>query len=407
MRDQSELIIAVSGKVAFAILGIWIVVWQRPFFFDESLYLDNVNLFLKYGWSQQFLLAYKGSAGPVYAVFQALLLPITGFNPWVIRVVNWLLLGVCVGVLYAIQKRESGLHWQSQWQVVLFPMIWVVTGMALTELLSLALCMISILAIYKSASQKQIIWQLLFVLLSALAMGLAIAGRQTYLLGLLAMPFLWRHVYGNYSVRLVWWMGLSLVPIAYLYSIWGGFTAPYDWQKYALLKRTFLWEHVLLAFGYLGLVEGLLSASKLPIYLLKWWLLFAGLLGIVWHPIVFTPLVNWVNRFGVETVWVTLLVNGLLFASACLWIGSMVVWLKETRISYIKIFCVIWIGLTAVACGAITHQFSSRYLVAALPFIGAIGSMSRTQSHLPLLRWLPLFLPIIGIFSLLGYYLFK
>jgi hypothetical protein len=263
------------------------------------------------------------------------------------------------------------------------------------------------LAIYKGASQKQFIWQLFFMLTSALAMGLAIAGRQTYLLGLAAMPFLWRHVHGYYSVRLVWWLVWSLVPISYLYSIWGGFTAPYDWQKYSLLQRSFMWEHVVIAFGYLGVVEGLLNASKLPIYKLKWWLLFAAIVGIIWHPVVFTPLVNWVNRFGVETVWETLLVNGLLFASACLWIGSMVYWLNETRPSYVKIFCILWIVLTTIACGAITHQFSSRYLLAALPFIGTIGSMSRTQSNLPLLRWLPLFLPMIGVISLLGYYLFK
>lgn len=408
MRNvSSTTIVSTTGKIAFVVIGVWICVWQRPFFYDEYLYLSNVLLFVQLGWSTDFLLAYKGSAGPVYAVLQAYLLPITDLTPWAVRLVNWFLLGCCIYLLHHLGKKETKQFWHSPWQLVLFPMVWVVTGMALTEMVSLTLFLVSVVALYQSEPKRHLLWQIGWLLLSALAMGLAIAGRQTYALGLVAMPLLWRHVYGYFSLHLGWWLALAAAPMAYLYWVWGGFTAPYDWQKYQSLQRAFAWQHVVIALGYIGILEALLSPTELQLAKSKRWIVLAAILGLGWAPLDFTPLASWVHSVPIWVDVVVRLVNGLLFASACLWLLSKAMYLRDHPFSYGTYFYIGWMLLVAIACGAITHQFSSRYLLAALPFVGTFMHHHTPKETAPWMRWLPLCLPLLGAISLLGYYLFK
>ncbi|MCU0442177.1 MAG: hypothetical protein MUE96_07240 [Bacteroidia bacterium] len=408
MRNvSSTAIVSTAGKIAFVVIGVWICVWQKPFFYDEYLYLSNVLSFIQLGWATDFLMAYKGSAGPVYAVLQAYLLPITDLTPWMVRLVNWVLLGCSVYLLHQLASKEVKQYWHSPWQLVLFPMVWVVTGMALTEMVSLTLFLVSLVALYTSARQRNIVRQMAWLLVSAVAMGLAIAGRQTYALGLVVMPLLWRHVYGYFTWHLSWWLALAAAPMAYLYGVWGGFTAPYDWQKYQSLQRAFAWQHVVIAFGYIGILEALLSPAILQINQTKWWLLVAAILGFIWAPLAFTPLASWMHTVQVWIDVVVRLVNGLLFASAWMWLFSKAMYLRDNPFSYGTYFYIGWILLAAIACGAITHQFSSRYLLAALPFVGTFMHNHTPQETAPWMRWLPLCLPLLGAISLLGYYVFK
>ena len=103
--------------------------------FDEQWYLDNVNILKNYGVSKQFILEVKGPAGPLHAIIHYLFLPLTDLKLPYIRLIN---IGFTLPILFVLYRIHKLLKAKNAIAATLgfyaVPMIYVCTGMALTEI---------------------------------------------------------------------------------------------------------------------------------------------------------------------------------------------------------------------------------------------------------------------------------
>ena len=89
------------GIILLFVLLIFTFFQSKPPFWDEAYYLENITNLNKTGFSKQYLINYKGPAGPTYAIIHYLLQPITKLSVPLVRIVNIIFL---VGILIYTKK---------------------------------------------------------------------------------------------------------------------------------------------------------------------------------------------------------------------------------------------------------------------------------------------------------------
>ena len=132
----------IIGKLSYIIpaIGLLILFWtglsmDQLHFHDESAYLENVELLKEHGFSKQFLLEYRGSAGPLFASLHYLLLPFTGMEAPGLYRVNLVFLVLTIFFLTLILKYTiSGDELKNSLLLLTIPMIYVCAGLVLTEM---------------------------------------------------------------------------------------------------------------------------------------------------------------------------------------------------------------------------------------------------------------------------------
>jgi len=392
-----------SWTLLVSLLFCFVLTSSKPPFFDEPLHLKPALAFDKASSLVGWLNGNDSSApGPLYALLHYSIslgqgaLPV----PWV-RLPNLLLLCLIFAACAELLKRRSPLALFYASTIVAVPSTWVISGMALTEIPSMMGISVALLAGYALGDQAErgnpIKWH--FCLLAGVIV--ALLGRQTYLV---TIPGIWLLACRDVKTAALTACTLALgtVPLLLLVLVWGGFVPP----RLANLGSSLQLRHFIIALGYAGAFSFILAPSW---FAPRWKLILlsaipACLLNTIGGAIYHDPLRSLQSVAGLSAF--SSLINWgssqLIVALAAAFFCTIVADCFDNRDRYT--IALSWGILSLCAsCAGISHQFSSRYIAMATPFLILLISRKATPG-----AWATLRLLLgggIGAASLFSYYL--
>lgn len=396
--------VLVTGiAIAFVLIFLVAISPNSPVY-DEVFYIVGAKMLSK-GWAiKGVLLAHNYNlAGPLYPLLHWVVASVTDFDPWRVRWVNVVLLGISLAALaYTLRRWGYDNVWSRVTMVAAFPPFWVCTGLALTEIPALTCASLSVATIAWTISQDRRqgrLFDWFGFALAGMLFGLAILGRQPYLpaaigffcIAAFAPRFRWPALIGAAAA--------VLVPLP-VFLTWGGLVAP-DARQFARISI----DHGTLAFIYLSAAV-LLIAPRYYAASWRWSLataLLAGLCAAGFGGLSITVAGSIAKHLpsGLAVAF-QITASALLAGGGAATIVASVFNLWEQRGNWLVILAILLtLGLTSTSL-AIGHQFSSRYLITAFPF-----ALLALQPYFTPSRWAALRLLIgaaIGAFALHSYH---
>lgn len=400
----------------FMVLTFLTVFNSHPLTFDEVLFPRNVLLMEEVGFGKQFLLEmYDQAPGPLYQFIHYPLKYITNLEPPGIRVVNLVfLVGITVlvykigGLIYDDFKLSDSLR------IIIVPTIWLITGLALTEIPAIFFMMLSIfffLLADRKYNHSNLRW--MFCILSGICLGFSILGRSPYLMlviGYLVFLFYDRSLKNVLGILTIVLIGLAMsVPV---FVVWGGLVPP---AQVSTGEGGISIQHGILGIAYTAITFLIISPywfklkkSQLLIFssifviclILNFFVLDPKIgipaLSVTISKIVSEQFATNVYPYVIAAFFITL---SLFFAYLCLKT------LVENRRDKYFVFVMITAALLIATCFKVTHLFSSRYVAQAAPlFILITYRSSNSVNNNRLILYLFYVLGMcIGIMSLLTY----
>jgi 4-amino-4-deoxy-L-arabinose transferase-like glycosyltransferase len=382
------------------------VFMHSPLIYDEAPYLKPVALIHQHGLSLEFLRNYPEPAGLLHNVLHWALEPITGLRPPLVRMVNPTLL-LLVIILTALTLREAG-STQALASSLTFlgiPFTWVVAGMALTEMPSIALTSLStyLLVVASKSQAERVSFSLSAALCGGIALGMAFLSRAMVLVVLGALPCLlivdWRR---SSWIVAAFTLGAILVagPIV---ALWGGLVPPHS--VVPVSAASFSAHHLILSVAY---------AATVMLILAPGWFALDRRLGLGIFGVVFAPIAlsGWAEISVARAVFAQLpssissvvprLAGSLMVALAVLFVICSAKNLYARRFDPKWTFFCVSMLLLIVSSGKIVHQYSSRYTAMASGMM-ILACDPFTMSN----KWRVLriaFGMVVGLASLLSYY---
>ena len=404
------------GMALVSIIAIQLI-FQRPPFGDEKDYLSDVALINKYGFGKTYLVNLAGSAGPLYSLVHFLFEPITGLQAPYIRWINIGLLAGAIFFIYQVLNLVNPECKRFAFYIMAFPMTFVISGLALTEMPALFFFSAAIFFIIKANRTISVPKKLLQLLIGALCMSFAIIGRQPYLLTLIALPVLFidkeNHVRNILFLLITLIVSLSL-PI-YVFGVWHGLVPTIESKLYkdiAASGVSYRFDFFVLCLFYFAVCMLLAAPFFFRLKLSKGTIKALVVSGIVLAAANFT--FHWIEllplRWLLEKVFVTpglsaivstligtvVILSGLFFLfCAC----KQFFFMKHGKES---LFFVLSLLLIAFACTKITWGYSSRYAGQAIPSLILAGSFFYRPSRFNVIRITTGI--AIGIVSLVSYF---
>lgn len=238
-------------SVCLVLLAIMIASSPSRLRYDEPYHLRVAEMVRESGWRAAMSSPdSQSAAGPLFAAVHLALSPLTGRQAPAVRWVNFVCL---VAVILLLASQTSGRSWEVRCtaaaSILSVPFLWPTSGMALTELPALVVFTLFVLAFLRvlylpdGASTRLIAW----ASVAGLCLGVAILGRQTYLVALpviLAMVFWLPQRWPIFAVT----VALSLVTCGWLFVLWGGLVPP-SAQR---VSSGFRLDHGVLSLSYVG-----------------------------------------------------------------------------------------------------------------------------------------------------------
>lgn len=253
------------GIVAYILLVLITVYHKQPPLYDEPLFIPNVYLFEKYGLSKEFLININEQApGPLYQFIHYPLRGVTHLQTPGIRLVNTALLGLMIILLTFIISHINTTEKRHAFVLALnmmaIPMVWNVSGMALTEIPPMFFATLSILFLLLSLQQqaRSLPVSVLLALLAGAALGLAILGRSPFLImAPAAGALLVQHFRdGRRWLILAIYAGTALAMCLPVFIIWKGLMPP---QQAFTAAGGLSPQHGMLAFAYGALLTFIIA----------------------------------------------------------------------------------------------------------------------------------------------------
>ncbi|MBL8227503.1 MAG: hypothetical protein JNL98_03465 [Bryobacterales bacterium] len=389
----------------FVMLGFVFVVANSPnrFLYDEPYFVNYVPLLHEHGFTPNFLNSLTGAAGPLYAVIHRICEPFTHLQPPRMRLVNVLLLCVLTGVLASAVKRYlPSRRWFVIGGVLVVPMTWVTAGMALSEMpamlfVALSLyCQLKGLAAFE-AHRQFTIW----FLLSGACLGVAVWGRQPYLL-LLSIPIVLAIVERRLRVAAVLFVSVVAVCTIPLFVIWQGLTPP----SHHSLQQGIAVSHGVLSLGYVAICSMLLAPRRPSLSAMQTLVVMTSILALnaAFEVLQLYPVRSAAQRYlSPPMLHAYGIACGSLFASVgVVFFMSQLqtIWSNRDKLQTLAVNA----GLLCIALSPlfVAHQYSSRYTAMSLPYLIMASAplyrenMKSFGSHA--LGY------ILGAMSLYGYY---
>jgi hypothetical protein len=329
----------------------------------------------------------QSAAGPLYPVVHLAFSPLTSLKaPW-IRWVNVLCLLVTMGFVAAsvpLATRQGALL--VGLSLLAIPFLYPAAGMALTELPALAAFSIFVWAILvilrddrPSANPKS----LCMALVAGMALGIAILGRQTYLIVLpafLPLYFLTPRKALLWSIAL----GLSAALTVWLFVTWKGLVPPSQQHVGGGIR----WENGILSLGYVAVATLFLNPVWLKPENLKTWAVVLGSGCVVavltrdyQHPPAHTLLVRLFGEAGGLAVGFG--IGAVMTAAALGILWKLCVLLLDLRHNPEGLFLICLLLALILAPMKVSHLFSSRYVV------GLVGVLVLVMPSAVNTRWFP------------------
>lgn len=355
---------------------------KQPPLYDEPLFIPNVYLFEQYGLSKEFLLKINEQApGPLYQFIHYPLKGITHLQTPGIRLVNTGLLGGMILLLTAIITRLNKVDKKQAFLLALnmmaIPMVWNVSGMALTEIPAMFFATLSILFLLQALHNQNssLPLSLLLALLAGVATGLSILGRSPFLI---MVPAAGALLTGNFQDRRRWallavYAGTALAMCLPVFIIWKGLMPP---QQAFTAAGGLSPQHGMLAFAYGALVTFILAPEwfifnkRILLFMLAAYaLLLLANLTVVrfkYAPLYFS--LAKVLPIAFMRLYPFIIVPVLAVIAAYFSVCSLVrAWQRRTDPFFLFLFlCAMLMLATNLK---VMHLFSSRYAAQAAPFL--------------------------------------
>lgn len=361
-----------SGLAASIVFVLFVLILTSPDYliYDEGAYLPGALLLADgHGLYDLLVAPFSVPTGPLYSVLHYLASPFTGLDAPGIRYVNFALLIITMGLFWKIADDldyDNPLLRASLFLAV--PMIWVATGMALTEMPTVLFMTLSVLFAVMATKREKSRQVLFLMAFSGLAFGLAITARQIVLPGLVFFLML-----ACYHRKL--WLGSLLAIVCALavcvpmFVIWGGLIPTSEIVQ--IVDTGINYYHGVIALCYLAVVIGIIAPGY---YLSSWkWTIgpaiLAALIGFIFEIQDFQVARGAMNQLpdalqplaqrAISAIFLSLL--------AALAVATLVNLFRYRTQAFIVISICLMGGLTLTSM-AISHQFSSRYILMAFPF---------------------------------------
>ena len=190
----SEKLLLITGIVGYLFILLLTLLHQQAPLFDEAFFVKNFELYEKYGLSREFLLQMQDQApGPLYEFVHFAFRPLTNLTTPGIRLVNVFLLGMTILLLakiISLTHSKSFVHALNfAVALIAIPMIWQVTGLALTEMPTIFFSILSVLLLLLAIrNENALVKSSLYAVLAGIAFGLSILGRSPFLFYALPLP---------------------------------------------------------------------------------------------------------------------------------------------------------------------------------------------------------------------------
>lgn len=372
---QSKSALTATGVVLLvAVLALVLLVATSPptFVYDEADYASNVPLLHQYGFTLHFMNSMIGAAGPLYAFVHFVFEPLTALHPVRMRFANLLLFAALAGILVACLKRQNWPDhpWLSAGSVLVVPMAWVLGGLALTEMPAVVFVALSLylqLRGLEALEQGRPVTG--WFAASAVCLGIAVWGRQPYLL-LSGVPVLLALLDRRLRVPAVVFVAVVLAAAITLFVIWKGLVPP---SNQAAQQRGLALTNGFISLAYAGICFLLLAPRTR-------WLPTTTSIGLVVATVGANAWLGLVVLYPIRSVADRYLsaalmpAYGILCGSALLSVGVVflvwflrVSWQGRNDLRQVTINAGLWcVVLTPAFIG---HQYSSRYTAMALPYL--------------------------------------
>jgi hypothetical protein len=377
---KKDFIVLVLGLL---LLSATAVLNPNPFVFDERLFPPNVELMEQYGFGEKFLLEMKDQApGPLYEFVHLPLKGLTGLSPRAMRVVNLLLFYLVIVVLMMIY-RQSYTRPQSLYlslHLIAITTLWQVAGLVLTEIPAMLFATVSFLlgVLILKFPAEDLKRTILYSVLMGIAGGLAILGRTPYLViipaffGILIVQRYFNRHKISAPAAFVPYAVIALAMIIPIFVIWGGMVPPLQPKVEGAIQP---W-HGLLACAYAGVIGFIINPRwflfnhRILIILLGAYIAFFILtlleLGFEYAPMATTVIrLAGMNIFNMYVKFISpLLATFGFYFLVCCWYRA-----KENLANPVYIFALLASLAVLASSAKISHQFSSRYVAQAAPFL--------------------------------------
>jgi hypothetical protein len=361
-----------GGLLVLAFLALVMLVATSPhrFLYDEPFFANYVPLLHQYGLTTEFMNSLTGTVGPLYAFVHLVFEPFTQLQPVRMRLVNVLLLVTVAWMLAAWLKRQKGSDYGvAGCSVLVVPMTWVLAGMALSEMPALVFVTLSLyLQLRGLESLERGRPVLVWFVASAVFLGIAVWGRQPYLL-LSGVPVLAALQDRRLRIPALIFVGAVMALAIPLFIIWKGLVPPSHHHVQQGLSPT----HGLISLGYTGICF-LLLAPRFK------WLPLKVSIGLVMLTVAANASLGAFVLYPVRSV-----VDRYLPPSAVSAYGSLCgsLFLSCGVVFLVTLLRIIWggredlirvtvnAGLLCVAASPtfVAHQYSSRYTAMSLPYL--------------------------------------
>jgi hypothetical protein len=407
--------------LAFLLLVVLAVFNPSPFIFDEKLFPPNIDLMEQHGFGEKFLLEMNNQApGPLYEFVYLPLKPLTELIPWRMRTVNILLFSLIIFLSYTFFRLQNFDSKKSSYyalHLLAIPTLWQVAGLALTEIpamLFAALWFFIFCEQLKDLSNKRKLF--ITSLLCGITLALAVLGRTPYLTLLgcgVAIILVGKYPAKDLTPMIISAVIQSTIVLAIVlpvFYIWGGLVPPLQSSVEGTLKP---W-HSILAISYLGITGLILNISwfKIQVLNLKFiaslligvFLLFVLLnvfdVGVKYAPLSVT--VESLLPTPLVEIYI-LVVSPILACFAAYFLMCCFFRVRENLQNPAFLIATCAALVLAASAAKISHQFSSRYIAQAAPFM-LVMFLDRYDMNKDNTKWLRLAIGIIiGVVSLNTY----
>ena len=380
----------------------------RELIYDEGYYMSIVKDFIKSGFTPYFIENISAPTGILYSLTHVIFSPLTNYNVPYIRFVNvFLLFGCYLLILIWVKLRNDqtlGNTMLSSGMWLAVPTTGVISCMALTELPSIYLCLLSTVILtfsYNKGEWRGNSFTLISLIISGLILGLSTWGRQNFIVVLFAslpcfLPISKKSIIFGFSYALP-----GLLIFIYPILIWKGLVPP----SVGFVQEGYRFYNFIYSFSYLGVIAAILFPRLIILNKQSCLIAFliSSFLVVIFADLRFVP-----SRFLVERilgnigVYILSYITGIILVSlGLLFIYSIIKEALSNKTDSILLYCIISILLIGLSNIKITHQFSSRYVTLAIPFLIYAASY-KSNNRFFLVRFLFSF--VLSILFVLNYY---
>ncbi len=379
LKERAYMIVGIG---LLAVLTIFTWLQKKPPFWDEAYYLENVEILQKLGWTKEFLLNYKGPAGPTFGVIHYILNPLIELSVPGVRMVNivFLLLTMLVTWL-TLQKIDNRNKTIGTLSILAIPTVYTMAGLVLTEMMAVFFLSVSLYLILSAFKENK--FNLLTAVLAGLCMSAAILGRQPLLLVTLSLPLLLIALRGKkiefflsdkkkLVFLLVTIVSSMLLPV-WVFSVWGNIQP----SEVAFTGVGLEPDHLLLALAYAGLhlilvnpsffslQEDLANRKELGLVIL-----LAFIANIVLFKVQFTPFNTLAGRFlPQQLIPMYAIACGSVLAVLGIAFGYFFLKKQLATGDSMSLFLSVAFLVVVLSSLKVTHQFSARYVAQAFPLL--------------------------------------